>query len=211
MDHYQTLGVSRNCDRSTLHRAFRELSKGKHPDRFSEEERPKAEREYQRIVIAFNTLKDERMRREYDRKLQSPVVRKTFEDPAKQADKFFAAGKSQMKVGNHEAALESFKRSNHFRKDAETLYQLAMAECQSKSTKRQAVDHFQEAIRLKPAVLKYHLDLIKLLVDFGLNARAKVALEKAVAVFPKSEDLLEIGRVLDPKKYKGFLGNIFGR
>ncbi|MDJ0834913.1 MAG: DnaJ domain-containing protein [Acidobacteriota bacterium] len=215
MDHYQLLGVPKNCDRNTLHRAFRELSKKYHPDRFAESERADAEKKYKQVVVAFNTLKDPRLRARYDRKLKAPTTRQTSslnEDPLVLARKYFETGITRSGSGQHEAAVECFKRANHYKEDAETYFRLAVAESNVTRLHRDSVAHFQKAIGMKPGVMKYHTEFIKALRTFGLNTRAKVALDKAFEQFPQNSELLEIGRELDPKRYKsGFLGGLFNR
>ncbi len=217
MDHYQLLGVPRNCDRSTLHRAFRELSKKNHPDRFAEAERASAEKRYQQIVIAFNTLKDPKLRSQYDRRLQqmprsSIQAAKTRVDPATLAKKYFEAGVQRFDAGQFEQAVDCFKRANHLRQDPEGYYRQALAESKINRMHRDAVANFEKAISLRPRTLKYRVGYIEALRAFGLNYKARQILEKAVEQFPGNEELLAIGRELDPKKYKqGFIGGIFGR
>ena len=217
MDHYQLLGVPKNCDRKTLHSAFRELSKKLHPDRFAEAERPHAETKYKQVVVAFNTLKDPRLRTQYDRKVKMLATKRpdsnpANEDPQTLAKKYFDTGITRLRSEQHDAAIECFKRANHYKEDAETTFQLAFAESKLNRFHREAVLHFQKAIAMKPDAIKYHMEFIQALRTFGLNTRAKIALDKAFEQFPRSEELLAVGQELDPKRYKsGFLGGIFNR
>jgi DnaJ-class molecular chaperone len=216
MDHYQLLGVPKNCDRSMLHRAFRELSKKHHPDRFAEDQRTEAERRYQGIVVAFNTLKDPKLRAQYDRRLQhNPQYGQSSrgrEDPATMARKYFETGNQRFEAGQFEPAVEAYRRAVHLKADPEYLYRQACAESKVNRLHRDSVAHFESAIKARPRTLKYHLGYLEALRAFGLNHRARQVLETAVGLFPGNEDLLAIGRELDPKKYKqGFLGGIFGK
>jgi len=217
MDHYQLLGVPRTCDRTTLHRAFRELSKKYHPDRFAENQRSDAERRYQNIVVAFNTLKDPKLRAQYDRRLQHTSKlgggsQPGREDPATQAKKYFEAGNQKFDAGQFEQAVEAYRRAVHLRSDPEYIYRQACAEAKVNRMHRDSVKNFEKAIQARPRTLKYHLGYLEALRAFGLNHRARQTLDKALAQFPGNEDLLAIGQELDPKKYKqGFLGGIFGK
>lgn len=215
MDHYQVLGVPRTVDRTALHKAFRDLSKKNHPDRFPESQRTQAEKKYQTICIAFNTLKDPKLRSAYDRKLNSgrPLnPRRQVEDPQQAAKKYFDLGKQKLQERQFAQAIDMFKRANHYRPDPEGFFHQALAESEIKNNFKGAVANFQKAISMRPKVLKYHIQYIEALRRFGLNVRARTALDDAFGHFPQSEELLEIGKVLDPKKYgKGFLGGLFKR
>jgi curved DNA-binding protein CbpA len=219
MDYYQILGVPRGCDLASLRRAFRKLSKEQHPDRFPESQRENAEKRYQKIVIAFNTLKDEKQRKRYDKRFRSGLgyrskasEEEVREDPATMVRKYYQSGMTRLKQGQYEAAVESFKRAIHYQEDAEFYFQKAQAESQVPRLHKEAVNSLQRAIAIKPAERKYHENLVEQLITYGLNTRAKVYLDKALARFPDDEKLLELGRELDPKKYKkNLFGNLFGK
>lgn len=215
MDYYQILGVPRTCDKEALRKAFRNLSKAQHPDRFGEGQRDEAEKRYQRICIAFNVLKDDKQRARYDKTFSpgkvSPRQRST-EDPGEMVRKYYKTGMTKLSQGQHEAAVECFKRAIHYQADAEFFFQKGIAEAGVPRLKKDAVNSLQKAIELKPGVTKFHVQMIKTLVNFGLIARAKVYLERAITKFPENEELLIIGREIDPKKYKkGILGQLFSR
>lgn len=216
MDYYQVLGVRRDCDVETLRRAFRELSRKHHPDNHEEGQRGNAEKRYQKICIAFNTLKNTKQRARYDKLLgrnMGPQQQRSAsnEDPAVLVRKFYKAGLAKVQQGQFEQAVDCFKRAIHYQPDPEFFFQKGSAEAQVSRFRKDAVASLQKAIEMKPGQLKYHVKMVNTLVGFGLVARAKVYLEKALSHFPEEESLLEIGREIDPKKYKkGILGQIFG-
>lgn len=211
MDYYQILGVSRDCDDEALHKAFRQLSRLKHPDRFSEHERAEAEKRYQQICIAFNTLKDERQRKRYD-KVRPTAVTRTEEDPVEMMKKYYRAGQAKASAGQFEAAVECFNRAIHYQADPDFYFQKGLAEAKVPRMRKDALASMQRAIEMRPDNVKFQIELIKLLLENGLSARAKVYLDKALSQFPDHEELLEIGREIDPKKYKkGLFGQLFHR
>ncbi len=214
MDYYEILGVPRNCDRDALHRAFRQLSKKHHPDRFSENARAEAEKKYQSIVVAFNKLKNPTQRAQYDSTL-SAVVKKADEnaDPASLALKFFKTGQAKMDRTDFEGALDAFNKAVHYRQDPEYYYHKALAEKQLPKLQKDAVNSLQKAIAKNPRNPKYYLQLARFFIDFGLNVRARTVVEKAASLFPRNEEIQELARELNPEKYKkgGLLGNLFGR
>jgi len=60
MDHYQTLGVSRDAEQKEIKTAFRKLAMKHHPDKGGDEE------EFKRVQAAYDTLSDPDKRAEYD-------------------------------------------------------------------------------------------------------------------------------------------------
>ena len=60
MDHYQTLGVSRDADASEIKKAYRKLAGKHHPDKGGDENK------FKEIQQAYETLSDPEKRAEYD-------------------------------------------------------------------------------------------------------------------------------------------------
>ncbi|KAM5552504.1 chaperone protein dnaJ GFA2, mitochondrial [Rosa sericea] len=63
-DYYETLGVSRNASASEIKKAYYGLAKKLHPD--TNKEDPDAERKFQEVSKAYEVLKDEEKRQQYD-------------------------------------------------------------------------------------------------------------------------------------------------
>lgn len=62
-DYYETLGVKKDATKHEIHRAFRQLAKKYHPDKNKEKS---AQDEFIKIFKAYETLSDEKKRKEYD-------------------------------------------------------------------------------------------------------------------------------------------------
>uniref|UniRef100_A0AAZ3S4D9 DnaJ homolog subfamily C member 25 n=2 Tax=Oncorhynchus tshawytscha TaxID=74940 RepID=A0AAZ3S4D9_ONCTS len=72
---YDVLGVSREAVKSDIARAYRQIARKYHPDRFSSlagETRESAHQKFLLIATAYETLKDEDSRRDYDYMLDHP-------------------------------------------------------------------------------------------------------------------------------------------
>lgn len=211
LDHYQTLGVSRSADRETLHRAFRELSKKYHPDRFSESEREEAEKHYQQVVVAFNTLKDPKLRERYDKGMGVRGGGGAGSDsPFEQAKRYHQTGVQLYQKGQFEQAVESFKRANHFREDAETHYYKGMAESKVPTLKREASESFSAAIKLEPRRPKYVVAQIALFERYGLKARARGVAESGLKKFPGNAEIKEALKRLSEEDSGGSGSGLFG-
>ena len=214
MDYYQLLGVNRNCDRDALHRAFREVSRKQHPDCFGEDVRAEAEKRYQQVVVAFNTLKDPKQRAKYDKTLTQQHQAKTnTADADTMGRRYFQSGMTRYQGGDHVAAVEAFKRAVYYKEEAEYYYYKAMAESHVTRLRKDAVGSIQKAIAKNPRVAKYHILLVQLFIEFGLVTRARTSIDKASSLFPNDEQILELGRQVNPDKYKksGLFGGLFGK
>jgi molecular chaperone DnaJ len=63
-DYYKTLGVSKNAKTDEIKKSYRKLARKYHPD--ANKGDPKAEERFKEISEAYNTLSDEKRRKEYD-------------------------------------------------------------------------------------------------------------------------------------------------
>ena len=64
MDHYTTLGISRNATGAEIKKAYRALAKKYHPDRNPDDS--KAEAEFKKVSEAYSVLSDPEKKRLYD-------------------------------------------------------------------------------------------------------------------------------------------------
>lgn len=76
---YDVLGVTREATKAEIARAYRQLARRYHPDRFrpgepgmEEETKESAHKKFLLVVTAYETLKDEDTRRDYDYMLDHP-------------------------------------------------------------------------------------------------------------------------------------------
>ena len=84
-DYYELLGVAPTASSGEIRKAYLRLAREKHPDRFSEgPEKDAASAVFQDLTTAFNTLCNERSRREYDETRSRPQPT-TPEDIARDA------------------------------------------------------------------------------------------------------------------------------
>lgn len=214
MDHYERLGVSRECDREALHKAFRQLSKLKHPDRFGGDLRAKAEKEYLEIVKAFNTLKDPKQRQRYDRQLKFYEQTSPLQNPAEEARTKYQEGMQFYQRGKYEEAFESFQAAHRIFENPEYFFYCGLALRKKGTAREDAIKFFQKAISLNPKQAKYHQFLIQTLVDLNMVNQAGKAVERALKLFPESKELKAYAAAVDPEKYKdgqGLLDRMFNR
>ncbi|XP_026115732.1 dnaJ homolog subfamily C member 25 [Carassius auratus] len=73
---YDVLGVSRDASKAEVGRAYRQLARRYHPDRYqpgeSDDTRETAQQKFLLVATAYETLKDEELRKDYDYMLDHP-------------------------------------------------------------------------------------------------------------------------------------------
>ena len=73
MNCYELLGVSREADRREISKAYRKLAQKWHPDMFrTQEDKEVAEKKFMKVATAYETLRDEESRADYDYMLDHP-------------------------------------------------------------------------------------------------------------------------------------------
>jgi curved DNA-binding protein CbpA len=213
MDYYLVLGIDRSSTAEAVHKAFRELSRSRHPDRFPEKERGKAEKEYQEIVKAYNTLKDPVQRQKYDTTLSQPAPTPAV-NTEQQFQQFFKAGVVRFQQKQYEAAAEYFTKAVFYKETAESCYYKGMSEFQVLPRRKNALQSLQKAHELDQFNPRYAKALARALRDLGMQLRAKSVILKALELQPEDEELCAWLLEVDPDaagEKKGFLGNFFSK
>lgn len=192
MDYYKILNVQRDCSVADLRKAFRKLSMEAHPDKFQGEDRIKAEREYQFIVKAFNTLKDPSQRKKYDKSLEDEVSAgsaQVLESRKKEAAQYEKVGVGYYKKGQFIEAVEFLNKAAFLAPNASIFYFKGLAEKEVLGRKKDALISFQKAIDADAYQVKFRIALIEALLGMGLKTRAQKTLEEALGIFPGDQEL----------------------
>src|SRR5947207_5899820 len=72
-NYYEILGVSKTASAAEVRQAYARLARERHPDRFSDPvEQARASEFFKDLTAAFNTLNNDKGRREYDESLARP-------------------------------------------------------------------------------------------------------------------------------------------
>jgi len=69
---YELLGVTRDTSKAEISKAYRQLAKKYHPDRHKADEKSEASERFKEVATAYEILKDEESRSDYDYMLDHP-------------------------------------------------------------------------------------------------------------------------------------------
>jgi curved DNA-binding protein CbpA len=185
-DYYAILGIAKTARPEEIKKAYLQLARDNHPDRIRDPaQKAEADRKFQLITEAYNQLRDETARREYDRTLDRKV-----RTPEEEARLFFKNGELQEQSREYTNALKYYYEA--MRLQPEKLeYMLAAGRILSldKSKQRQAADLYEQAMAKHPASPEPCLELGQLYMRSGMYLRAKRVYETAMKQFPHHPDL----------------------
>jgi curved DNA-binding protein CbpA len=181
-DYYELLAVSRDASAADIRKAYARLAKERHPDRFNDpQERTEAQHFFMEITEAFNTLTNDKSRREYDAALSRPRAT----DPAGMAAEAYEAGIRAYEANAYAQAVELLRQAAYLA-PAEARYRSSLGLLLSRNREwiHDAVQEVEEAIRLEPANASHRGLLAEMLLGQGLRLRARKTAEGAIALDP---------------------------
>lgn len=186
LDYYAILGISKSARPDDIKKAYLQLARDNHPDLIRDPaQKAEADRKFQLITEAYNQLRDEKARREYDRTLDRKV-----RTPEEEARLFFKNGELQEQSREYTNALKYYYEA--MRLQPEKLeYMIAAGRILSmdKAKQRQAAELYEQAMAKHPASPEPCLELGALYMRSGMYLRAMRVYETAIKQFPNNPDL----------------------
>ena len=223
---YQVLDANWDAPAQELKTLYYQLARRYHPDRFRKEHPslvPHLESAFAKITQAYDTLRDDGLRANYNSKLearrkaeqladstaqkatsqpatQQPVGEQGSEPAVSKAERAaiqFKEGLAALELGEKKTALGLFaSAASAVPNEARyrALYGQLLAG--NERTRRTAEAELQAAIKLEPNNANYRVMLAELYQDLGLKLRAKGEAERAVAADPNNQKARELLRAL---------------
>jgi len=218
--YYQILGVPKNASDDEIKKAYFQLARKFHPDRFDRtvphEQKAQIEDIFDKITKAYRTLTNKQQRQEYDiRGASSPPD--TGKDVVKKADTKFRQAKTLFTMGRYEDAVILLEEAVRLNKNKGDYYLLlAMTQVKIPSYRKKAEEHFLKATELEPWNPEAYVGLGLLYKQEGMLTKATRLLQKALEVDSSHDvarrELEALGKDDKKKGLKGLLSiNIFGR
>lgn len=225
--HYDVLDVTRQSSPAQMKIKYYELARRYHPDRFRRADPSilaRTESAFARITQAYDTLRDDRLRANYDAKLaarmraqqvadatvkpktETPVVTtpttpdmppQPARSAAERAEAQFKEALAALETGERKVAIGLFAAAaNAAPKEARyrAFYGRLLAE--HEHTRRTAEAELQAAVKLDPKNAEYRVMLAELYRDLGLMLRARGEAERALGIDPNNQKARDLLRAL---------------
>lgn len=207
MNYYQILDVPKKASQKEIKKAYFEMARKYHPDRF-DRDLPKETKEiveevFGHITIAFQTFSNEKEKQDYDAKLDAPagLDRRELE---KKAESKFRQGKGLFNRGKYEEALVYFEEAIKL-KSSQADYHLFLAKTEAKVPlfRGKAEENFLKTIELEPWNPEHYVALGEFYSLEGLTVKSRRQFKKALDIEPEHEVALKalgLGGTSDKKK-----------
>jgi curved DNA-binding protein CbpA len=195
-NYYELLGVGRTATTAEVRQAYLRLAREKHPDLFADPaEKARAQRSFQDLTTAFNTLQNESSRREYDAEVERPKP----VTPAEIAQEAYARGLQMLEAGQLQDAVTALHAAVHHAPNAARYHAvLGRALGRHPPAAREAIQAFERAVQLAPGSASFHAELAALFLKQGLRLRAQKAAEQALRIDPKEPLARRVAENLGP-------------
>jgi tetratricopeptide (TPR) repeat protein len=219
LSYYQILNVPKNATEEEIKKAYFQLARRFHPDRFDRsippQYRVQIEDLFDKITKAYRTLISQKDRQAYEGKAPGGGEDRVKDQLVKAETKFRQA-RTLLNQGRHEDALillEEVIRLN--RTQGRYFLLLAMTESKIPQFNRKAEEHFLKAIELEPWNPEGFVGLGIIYKKEGLVAKAAKQFSKALELDGEHETALrELASLSKDQKKTGLKGlfssNIFG-
>ena len=227
--HYDVLDVTKESSPAQMKVKYYDLARRYHPDRFRKVEPSllaRTESAFARITQAYDTLRDDRLRANYDAKLAArqkaqqvadATAKPNIETPAaattpvatpdkplqpsvtaaERAEAQFKEALAALETGERKVAVGLFAAAaNAAPKEARYRAFYGRLLAEHERTRRAAEAELQAAIKLDPKNVEYRVMLAELYRDLGLMLRARGEAERALGIDPNNRKAQDLLRVL---------------
>ena len=209
-DFYDVLGVPRNATTEQVKERFLQLTRSKHPDRFSGPQKQQAELDFQTITQAFNVLSNPERRRLHDVELSKPASHKA--DPGEAGRVFLHRGVKAYKARNFIEAADNFSRATEADPaNGLAWHHLARTCMQEDRWLNRATAAVARACELEPMKAEYHKLAGQIFLKAGEREKAAGYFRQAIRWGGDDPEVRAALDALEGKQRKGgLLGGLFG-
>jgi curved DNA-binding protein CbpA len=193
-DYYELLGVGPSASAAEVRKAYARLAREKHPDRFTDPaEKERAQKLFQEITTAFNTLVSSTGREDYDRARSRPQPR----NPEEIAADAFERAQPALSGGQLDEAI-TLLRTAVYHAPEKASYHAALGHALGRlpAHARDAVQELERATQLDPHNAATFAELAVVLARQGMRLRANKALEAALRIAPRDPRLARLAAEL---------------
>lgn len=215
LNYYQILDVPKTASEDEIKKAYFQLARKFHPDRFDRsvpsEFRTQIEDIFDKITKAYRTLISKEQRKDYDAK-GAIGPEEGGRDLSKKTDIKFRQAKTLYSQGRYEDALILLEEVLRLRRNkADHYLLLAMTEAKIPSFHKKAEEHFLKATELEPWNPEGYVGLGVLYKQEGLLTRATKQFQKALEIDSEHEMARRELEALGKGEKRGGLRGLFSR
>lgn len=204
--YYDILGVDAKADTDELKKAYLNLAKNFHPDRFRAENAETLKRiqnAFTELAHAHETLKSPESREVYDYRARKELADRevraasgetgTEQQIREQATENFDRGFSFLMENQPESAVPFLARAAHFApKNARYRAYYGRALSFDEKHRHKAESEMQAAIKLDSHNPSYRIMLAEFFIEYNLIKRAEGELNRLLAIFPSNREAREL-------------------
>jgi tetratricopeptide (TPR) repeat protein len=213
-NYFEMLGIAQTCTDPVLERAFSDLARRAHPDRFQTKSlaiRELASEVYERVIEAYETLHDRKRREQYILQLQIGGGNSSIDKSdrrALDAETAFQKGLGLLQKRAHDEALMHFGKSleqNPEEGEYHAYYGWCLYLCNPTSSTmvEEAIEHVKRGARIAGDREKPFLFLGRLYKVIGKIAPAERMFTRAVQIQPECVEALRELRLINLRREKG--------
>lgn len=213
-NYFEILGVSQSCNESGLERAYENLARRVHPDRFQTASlsiRELASEVYDRVCEAYETIRDKKRRQQYILELQMGARRIQRDDAGRcalDAETAFQAGVTFIQKRNYEDALVRFGKALEIKPDDGEYYAhygwcVYLCNPDSPAMVEEAIEHVKRGVHLANDREKPLLFLGRLYKVIGKIGHAEKMFTRAVQIQPECVEAMRELRLINLRREKG--------
>jgi curved DNA-binding protein CbpA len=182
-NYYALLGVARNATNPQIRDRFRLLARQRHPDRFhGQDDKARAEQEFQELTEAFNVLTHPERRRQHDLELSRPEAGQLGVDSRQLARVYLQRGARAYREKNYLEAADNFDRATKAEPgNALAWHNLALACGHQQRWLGRAMDAAAQACLLEPMNATYLRTAGRVFARAGVATRAEQFFNEALA------------------------------
>jgi len=213
-NHYELLGIEQGADDEKIRRKYYELAREYHPDTLGPDAEPELRKHIEelfgRFGEAYNVLRDQERREEYNERLAAgEAIIDERVDPHVAAQEAFERGRDIFTV-DQAAAAQFFRYAtdNHPEK-AEYWLHLGKSLAAQSTTRKEAEDALKKALELEPANYRINEQMAYLYKAGGLKSRAIQMAREVLRWDPEHIKMQQFIADLDDDEKKGALGSLF--
>jgi curved DNA-binding protein CbpA len=212
VDFYAVLGVPKTATSEQVKQRFLQLTREKHPDRFTGSEKPQAELAFQAITQAFNVLSNPDRRRAHDMELQRGAEAAQGSNNVETAKAYLQRGVKAFKARNFSEAADAFSRATEADPNsAMAWHHLARTCLQNEKWLPRAAGAIARACELEPMKAEYAKLAGQIFAKSGEKEKAANFYRQAIRWGGDDPEIRSALEALEGgAKKKTLLGGLFG-